>query len=101
MLVAARFNELKGVPEHRTEAFCIVADDGQAAATFRAVRRKRGDNCMAAGLNRLAHAGDVCRAVMFLREEVKGRPVVPEVIYLVRKGLSRGRSRRREHRRPA
>jgi hypothetical protein len=39
---------------------------------------------MAAGLNGLAQAGDVCHAVVFLSEEVKGCPVVPEVIALLR-----------------
>jgi|GEM_PF-5333166 len=79
MVVSARFHQFKPFTQFSGETRLIVSVDGQPAAFFRAVSRKRSNDDMTAGPDHLLHARDVGRTVRRIRQEMEGCPIMPQV----------------------
>jgi hypothetical protein len=84
MLVQSGMHQLEPVPERLPEARGIVTHDRQTAAPFRAIQRESADDGVAADLQGSPKARDVTGTVARFDEEVKRRPVVPDVVGLRR-----------------
>ena len=84
MIVPPGFYQLKPTSQLCGETRRIVAIDRQAAAFFRAVDCKRSNNDVTAGLDGLFHARDVSGAVRWINQKMEGRPIMPDVVCLLR-----------------
>ena len=72
-------DQLEFVADRFPQTSCVVAHDGQAAAPFRPVERKGGDNRMPERFDSPSHPRDIGGAVVLVGQEMKRRPVVPDV----------------------
>lgn len=84
MSVPPGLNELERATKGLTEARSIVPHDGKAAASFRSVERKGGNDCVPSDLQGPSEARDIRSTVTLLGEEMKRRPIVPDVVSLQR-----------------
>ena len=80
MSLPSSVNELEGAPEGLAKARGIVSHHGQAAASFWPIEREGGDDGIASELHAPLEALDISSAVAVLGEEVKGRPIVPNIV---------------------
>jgi hypothetical protein len=79
MVVPPRSHQFEAFAQFSDETRLIVSVDGQPAAFFRAVSRKRSDDDMTAGPDCLSHAGDIGRTVRRIRQKMEGCPIMPEI----------------------
>jgi len=84
MSVPPGLNELERAPEGLTEARSIVPHDGKAAASFRSVERKGGNDCVPSDFQGPSETRDIRSTVTLLGQEMKGRPIVPNIVSLRR-----------------
>src|SRR5580700_7629760 len=80
VLVWSAIDQRKAASQRCGEMLRIVPADSEAAASFRAVQRKRADDRVSARTQGALQPGDIGRPIPRKREKMKRRAVVPEVI---------------------
>ena len=80
VILAAGFNERELVSKNGADGSRIMPQDGKAAAPARSVRCECADNDMAARPHGPRHALRIRPAFGGVREKMKGRPVVPQIV---------------------
>src|SRR5882762_5561928 len=73
-------DQLKAASECRGQTACVVAADGKAAASFRAVKREGTDDGMSARAQGAPKPSYIGRLILRVGEKVKRRPVVPDIV---------------------
>jgi hypothetical protein len=84
MILAVGFYEHQIVSQNGPDRSPVMPHHGKAAAPFRPIGRECADDDMAAGPHGPQYACRISLAVGCLRQEMKGRSVVPEIISLLR-----------------
>ena len=80
MRMPSGVNELEGAPEGIAKARSIVPHHGQAAASFWSIEREGRNDGVPPKLQAPLKSLDISSAVAVLGEEVKGRPIVPNIV---------------------
>src|ERR1700731_4847922 len=80
VLVWSAVDQRKAASQRCGQTACIVPADDEAAASLRAVQRKRADDGMSARTHGAPQLGDIGRLVSRKGEKIKRRAIVPEVI---------------------
>jgi hypothetical protein len=82
MSMSPRVNKLEGATKGLAKAHRIVPHYGKAAASFRSIERKGGNDCVPSDFQGSLKAGDIRSTVTVLGEEMEGGPIMPDVICL-------------------
>ena len=83
MVMAAALNQLERGTEHLADRGAIVPNHWKTATALRPVRCKGADDHMPARAHCLAHAPSLCGVVGWFDQEMKCRPVLPNIVALV------------------
>jgi hypothetical protein len=82
MGMPSRINKLEPAPKGFSEARGIVPHRRKATASLGTIDREGRNDGVPSGFQGPRQAGDIRRTVVFLGEEVKSRPIVPDFIRL-------------------
>ena len=84
MSMSPRINKLEGATKGLAKTHRIVPHCGKAAASFRSIERKGGNDGITSHYQGSLKALDIGSTVTVFGEEVEGRPIMPNVVNLQR-----------------
>src|ERR1700737_97178 len=73
-------DQLKSASKRDGQTACVMAADGKAAASFRAVKRECTDDGVSAQAQAVSKPRNISGLILRVGEKVKGRPVVPNIV---------------------